>query len=144
MSYICDNIKYKKMNFYLKKYFALILCLIFFSCQKLDNAPTTNSIDGLQARLSYTKQGFSEVEVKPIVKELCFFSEWNKELMTPVSGLFEYYDVNGNIVASIDFGDGKCDEWATKTWDVNVFPNNPEGTSDFSVFNFSKKKLTVK
>ena len=60
--------------------------------------------------------------------------------MTPVSGLFEYYDIDGNWVASIDFGDGTCDQWATKTWDVNVFPDYPSGTNDFSVFNYKNKK----
>ena len=48
-----------------------------------------------------------------------------KKLKLPVSGLFEYYDVDENWVASINFGDGECDEWATKTWDVNLFPNYP-------------------
>jgi len=53
-----------------------------------------------------------------------------------VSGLFEYTDQNGTWVASIDFGDGTCDEWVTKTWDVNIFPDNPEGSEDLSVFKY--------
>ena len=60
--------------------------------------------------------------------------------MTPVSGLFMYYDSNDNWVASIDFGDGTCDEWATKSWDVNIFPDYPSGSEDFSVFDYKSKK----
>ena len=32
-----------------------------------------------------------------------------------VEGTIEYYE-KGKCVATIDFGDGTCDEWATKTW----------------------------
>ena len=66
--------------------------------------------------------------------------KWDKEIETPVSGLFEYYDGDGNWVASIDFGDGTCDEWATKTWDVNLFPDYPSGSENFSVFDYYKDK----
>ena len=115
---------------------------LFVSCDKndnYDNLPIVSN-DGVQARMSYTKAGYTEIEVNPIVKENCYFSDWDKDIMTPVSGLFEYYDIDGNWVASIDFGDGTCDQWATKTWDVNVFADYPSGTNDFSVFNYKKKK----
>jgi hypothetical protein len=94
----------------------------------------------VQARLAYTDKGYTEVEVNPIVKITCYFSNWDKDVMTPVSGLFNYYDTDDNWVASIDFGDGTCDEWATKTWDVDVFPDYPSGTNDFSVFDYKDKK----
>ena len=48
--------------------------------------------------------------------------------------------MNNNWVASIDFGNGNCDQWAIKTWNVNVFPENSEGESQFSVFKFNKNK----
>ena len=38
-------------------------------------------------------KGYNEVEVEPVIKSLCYFEEWNKEIETPVSGLFEYYDL---------------------------------------------------
>ena len=41
---------------------------------------------------------------------------------------------------TIDFGDGTCDEWATKSWDVNIFPDYPSGSEDFSVFDYKSKK----
>ena len=78
--------------------------------------------------------------INPIIKINCYFSVWNKDVMTPVSGLFEYYDADGNWVASIDFGNGTCDEWATKSWDVDIFPDHPSGTNDFSVFDYKDKK----
>ena len=124
----------------------LFFSFIFISCDKDDyadnyyvNVPIVSN-DGTQARMSYTKEGYTEIEVNPIVKVSCFFADWDKEIMTPVSGLFEYYDIDGNWVASINFGDGTCDQLATKTWDVNVFPDYPSGTNDFSVFNYKKKK----
>jgi len=119
--------------------FLLIGSVFFFvSCEK-DVVETITSIDGVQARLAYTEKGYTEIEVNPIVKINCYFSDWDKDVMTPVSGLFEYYDADGNWVASIDFGDGTCDEWATKTWDVDIFPDYPSGTIDFSVFYYKKK-----
>ena len=118
----------------------LVCSLFFISCEKEDDHTHIVSNDGTQARMFYTKEGYTEVEVNPIVKVSCFFADWDKEIMTPVSGLFEYYDIDGNWVASINFGDGTCDQWATKTWDVNVFPDYPSGTNDFSVFNYKKKK----
>ena len=127
--------------------FLLIISMFFFvSCEKddyadndYDNVPIVSN-DGAQARMAYTKAGYTEIEVNPIVKVNCYFTDWDKDIMTPVSGLFEYYDIDGNWVASINFGDGTCDEWATKTWNTNVFPDYPSGSENFSVFNYKDKK----
>jgi hypothetical protein len=120
--------------------FSLVGSFFLFSCEKEVTTETITSNDGVQARLAYTDKGYTETEVNPIVKISCYFSDWDKEVMTPVSGLFEYYDADGNWVASINFGDGSCDEWATKTWDVDVFPDYPSGKKDFSVFDYKDKK----
>tara|TARA_Y100000385_G_scaffold242134_1_gene258941 strand:+ start:85 stop:477 length:393 start_codon:yes stop_codon:yes gene_type:complete len=129
--------------FKLNRMFVLFLLIgsvfFFVSCEK-DVTETINSNDGLQARLAYTEKGYSEIEVNPIVKINCYFQDWDKYVMTPVSGLFEYYDFDGSWVASIDFGDGTCDEWATKTWNIDFFPDYPSGTNDFSVFEYKEKK----
>ena len=113
--------------------------LFFASCEKDDHDhDNIISNDGIEARLSYTEKGYLETEVEPIVKSLCYFEKWNKEVEVPVLGLFEYHDNDGNWVASINFGDGNCDEWATKTWDVNLFPEHPNGSEDFSVLKSKK------
>ena len=124
-----------------------LLGLIFFvSCDKKmeyplkDYAKTDDTFtvdtDGVQMRMAMQEDGYIETEVNPIEKIECYFEQWDKTIMTPVSGLFEYTDQNGTWVASIDFGDGTCDEWVTKTWDVNIFPDHPEGSEDFSVFKY--------
>ena len=115
------------------------LVLILTSCEKEGNSDIVSN-DAQYARKAYTDQGYTEVEVSPIVKTSCYFAQWDKTIMTPVSGLFMYYDSNDNWVASIDFGDGTCDEWATKTWDVNMFPDFPSGSEDFSVFDIKGEK----
>ena len=115
------------------------LALILTSCEKEGKADLVSN-DAQYARQAYTDKGYTEVEVTPIVKTSCYFAQWDKTIMTPVSGLFEYYDSNNNWVASIDFGDGTCDEWATKSWNVNMFPNYPSGSEDFSVFDYLGKK----
>ena len=121
--------------------FVLITSVFFFiSCEKEAVINNITSNDGVQARLAYTDKGYTEVEVSPIVKITCYFSNWDKDVMTPVSGLFDYYDTDDNWVASIDFGDGTCDEWATKTWNVDIFLDYPSGTNDFSVFDYKDKK----
>ena len=128
-----------KLNRWVVSFLLIGSVFFFVSCEK-DVVETITSNDGVQARLAYTEKGYTEIEVNPIVKITCYFSDWDKDVMTPVSGLFDYYDTDDNWVASIDFGDGTCDEWATKTWDVDVFPDYPSGTNDFSVFYYKKKK----
>ena len=116
------------------------LLFIFSSCEKEEVAFNIVSNDAQYMRKAYTEKGYTEVEVSPIVKTSCYFAQWDKTIMTPVSGLFEYYDSDNYWVASIDFGDGTCDEWATKTWDVNMFPDYPSGSEDFFVFDINGKK----
>lgn len=116
------------------------IALFIGSCEKESLTDTVVSNDGMQARMAYTEKGFAEIEVTPVTKTNCYFSKWDKKIMTPISGRFEYYDTNGQWVASIDFGEGECDEWATKTWDTDVFPNYPSGEDKFSVFDYKKKK----
>lgn len=128
-----------KLNRWVVSFLLIGSVFFFLSCEK-DVVETITSNDGVQARLAYTEKGYTEIEVNPIVKITCYFSDWDKDVMTPVSGLFDYYDTDDNWVASIDFGDGTCDEWATKTWDVDVFPDYPSGTNDFSVFDYKDKK----
>jgi len=128
-----------KLNRWVVSFLLIGSVFFFLSCEK-DVVETITSNDGVQARLAYTEKGYTEIEVNPIVKITCYFSNWDKDVMTPVSGLFDYYDTDDNWVASIDFGDGTCDEWATKTWDVDVFPDYPSGTNDFSVFDYKDKK----
>jgi len=89
---------------------------------------------GTAARIGLVEDGYTEIEVNPIEKIDCYFEEWDKTIITPVSGLFEYYDQNNNWVASIDFGDGTCDQWVTKTWDANIFSDFPTGIEEFSLF----------
>ena len=127
-----------KLNRWFVSFLLIGTVFFFVSCEK-DIVETITSNDGVQARLAYTEKGYTEIEVNPIVKITCYFSNWDKDVMTPVSGLFDYYDTDDNWVASIDFGDGTCDEWATKTWDVDVFPDYPSGTNDFSVFDYKNK-----
>ena len=129
-----------KLNSWFVSFLLIGSVFFFVSCEKEVVIETITSNDGVQARLAYTEKGYSEIEVNPIVKISCYFQDWDKDVMTPVSGLFEYYDSDGNWVASIDFGDGTCDEWATKTWNVDVFPDYPSGTNDFSVFDYKEKK----
>ena len=129
-----------KLNRWFGSFLLIGSVLFFISCEKEAVIDNITSSDGVQARLAYTDKGYTEVEVNPIVKITCYFSNWDKDVMTPVSGLFDYYDTDGNWVASIDFGDGTCDEWATKTWNVDIFPDYPSGTNDFSVFDYKDKK----
>ena len=129
-----------KLSKLVVSFFLIGSVFFIFSCEKVDTVDTITSNDGVQARLAYTEKGYTEIEVNPIVKTSCYFAQWDKTIMTPVSGLFEYYDENNNWVASIDFGDGTCDEWVTKSWDVNIFPDYPSGSEDFSVFDYKSKK----
>jgi hypothetical protein len=127
----------------MSKYVLSILCvgLLFTACEKTDIQDVEIvSNDALELRSELQEDGYIETISDSIVKEECYFEEWDKTVLTPVSGLIEFHDENDNWVASIDFGGGECDEWATKTWDTSVFTEDTSGTSTFSVFEFKSKK----
>jgi hypothetical protein len=127
----------------MSKYVLSILCvgLLFTACEKTDIQDVEIvSNDALELRSELQEDGYIETISDSIVKEECYFEEWDKTVLTPVSGLIEFHDENDNWVASIDFGDGECDEWATKTWDTSVFTEDTSGTSTFSFFEFKSKK----
>ena len=136
-----------KRIFYL---LTLLICVfIFTSCEKDDDHDHDSNSDSEKVccsegvccsddaagmRLAMQEDGYVELEVNPMEKIDCYFEDWDKTIMTPVSGTFEYYNQNDEWVATIDYGDGNCDKWAIKTWDVGLFPDNPEGSLEFSLF----------
>jgi len=127
----------------MSKYVLSILCvgLLFTACEKTDIIGVEIvSNDAFELRSELQEDGYIETISDSIVKEECYFEEWDKTVLTPVSGLIDFHDENDNWIASIDFGDGECDEWATKTWDISVFTEDTSGTSTFSVFEFKSKK----
>ena len=134
----------KKISYFFTA-FLVSLTLLFTACEKEDShddcthknctmSCCVDSNDPMQMRMALQEDGYTEVEINPMEKIECYFEQWDKTIMTPVSGLFEYYDQDDNWVASINYGDGTCDQWATKTWDIDIFPNYPEGTLEFSLF----------
>lgn len=119
----------------------LFSSLLLISCEKDSDHDhkddeTCCTDNTARMRADITKDGYQEVEINAVEKVDCYFEQWDKTVLTPVSGLFEYYDSDNNWIASIDLGDGTCDQWATKTWSVDIFPDQPSGTEDFSVFKF--------
>ena len=128
----------------MKKIFYLILTfviLLTFACEKSEDIGTEIiSNDALELRSELQDEGYIETIVDSINKQECYFEEWKKTVLTPVSGLIEFYDIDSNWVATIDFGSGVCDQWAKKIWDVTVFPDSPQGEKKFSVFSFNKKE----
>ena len=127
----------------MSKYVLSILCvgLLFTACEKTNITDVEIvSTDALELRSELQEDGYIETISDSIVKEECYFEEWDKTILTPVSGLIEFHDENDNWIASVDFGDGECDEWATKTWDISVFSKDASGTSTFSVFEYKSKK----
>lgn len=86
-----------------------ILAIIDFGDGTCDNI-ATKTVDGetLEFALDKKTDKYKKVVVEPIVKiEGCEYI---------VSGIVKYYE-GDQWVATVDFGNGTCDEWATKTWD---------------------------
>ena len=76
------------MNKVFPLFFIFISILFFASCEKHEDHDHDHDIvsnDGVEARLSYVNEGYNEVEVEPIVKSLCYFEEWNKEIETSLN-----------------------------------------------------------
>lgn len=72
----------------------------------------TKTIDGKSFEFKLSKKGkkdrYDKVIIEPIVKlEDCDYI---------VQGIVELWKAD-KLVVTIDFGDGTCDKWATKTWD---------------------------
>lgn len=88
------------------------------------NKGGTQSKKTLKGKSGKTK--YTKVIISPIVKVTgCKYI---------VQGMVEYYDDKNNLLATIDFGNGTCDEWAVKT-----FPNNSKPDYTFSQDDWGKK-----
>lgn len=90
-----------------------LIAVIDFGDGECDDI-ATKTVDGNTTEFSLKKlwkkgkYQYEKVIVEPIVKiEGCDYI---------VSGIVEFYKED-LWVATIDFGDGTCDKWATKTWD---------------------------
>lgn len=89
----------------------LLIAIVDFGDGTCDNI-ATKTIDGESVEFILKKKHkmgkYKKVIVEPLVKlDDCAFV---------VSGIIKFYE-GEKWVATIDFGDGECDEWATKIWD---------------------------
>jgi len=98
-----------------------VIAIIDFGDGTCDDI-ATKTVDGVTTEFVLKKGGdkenFYKVIAEPIVKmEGCDYI---------VSGVIEFYSKKDDLwLATIDFGDGECDEWAIKTWD--------DGSKQFSM-----------
>ncbi len=72
----------------------------------------TKIIDGSSTEIDLTHKGKKSDYVKVIIKPLVKITGCDYI----VSGIIKYKK-DGLVIATVDYGDGTCDEWATKTWD---------------------------
>jgi hypothetical protein len=92
----------------------VLIAVVDFGNGNCDNI-ATKTIDGVTSEFTLDKNDgkgkddYTKIITKPLVKiDGCDYI---------VEGTIEYYKKNGPWVATVDYGDGTCDEWATKTWD---------------------------
>ena len=88
-----------------------VIAVVDFGDGTCDNL-ATKTVDGVTYEFKLDGKGkdnkYTKVITEPIVKlDNCEYI---------VAGVVEFYE-GDKWVATIDFGDGTCDEWATKTWD---------------------------
>ncbi len=88
-----------------------VIATVDFGDGTCDNL-ATKTIDGKTYEFKLDSKGkddkYKKVIVEPIVKlENCEYI---------VAGIVKFYE-GDKWIATLDFGDGTCDEWATKTWD---------------------------
>lgn len=80
----------------------------------------------LKKKKTFSK--YKKVIVKPLVK--------TNDCKYIVEGIIKYYDSKtGSYLATIDYGSGTCDEWATKTWAAGSEGGKswPAGSDTFSL-----------
>jgi hypothetical protein len=91
--------------------------------------------DGISTEFDLKKKkqdsDYKKIIVKPLVKtDDCDYI---------VEGIIKYYNFEtGEYIATIDYGNGSCDEWATKTW--AAYKGVPAGSKIFSLNDWKKKK----
>lgn len=88
-----------------------VIAVVDYGDGTCDNL-ATKTVDGKTYEFELDSKGsddkYNKVITEPIIKlDDCIYI---------VAGIIELYE-GDKWVASIDFGDGICDEWATKTWD---------------------------
>ena len=88
-----------------------LLAIIDYGNGNCDNH-ATKTIDGITSEFNLDKTDdkpdYKKVIIEPLIKiEGCNYI---------VAGVIEFY-YQDKWIATLDFGDGTCDEWATKKWD---------------------------
>ncbi len=110
----------------MKKVFGILVALSFVmtftftSCDKEEEAVTTEStltesdlsLKSLEPEVQVIGTGDKGDYEKVIIEEIVRGESCKKQ---PVSGIIEYY-YQGEMVFSVDFGDGECDGVATVSW----------------------------
>lgn len=93
--------------------------------------------DGVSSEfeLKKKKEGskYKKVIVKPLVK--------TDDCNYIVEGTIKYYEIaTGAWAATIDYGNGTCDEWATKTWPAGSYGDKSwnAGSKTFSLDDWKK------
>lgn len=88
-----------------------VVAIVDFGNGDCDNI-ATKTVDGETHEFELNKKDkiwkYDKIIVEPLVKK--------EDCLYIVSGIVQF--IKGDVwIATIDFGDGECDEWATKTWD---------------------------
>lgn len=88
-----------------------VIAIIDFGDGRCDNLATKtvgDQTEVFELDASAQDEKYRKIIVEPIVKlDDCEYI---------VAGIIDFYE-GDKWVATMDFGDGTCDEWATKTWD---------------------------
>ena len=89
-----------------------------FSATKVENGQSST----IELKKDKKESKYKKVIVKPLVK--------TDDCKYIVEGIIKYY-LKDKWVATVDYGDGTCDEWAKKSY--------PGGSEDFSMNDWDKK-----
>jgi hypothetical protein len=112
-----------------------IVSVVDFGNSNDETAQLTVGGSNSEFKLKKNKEGskYKKVIVKPLVK--------TDDCNYIVEGIIKYYEIStGEWAATIDYGDGTCDEWATKTWPAGSYgdKNWPAGSKTFSLNDWKK------
>jgi antitoxin component YwqK of YwqJK toxin-antitoxin module len=104
------------------KKFAILALFLGFFVTSCDISDILSDLDRDRDKKEREDKDYERKPHKEVIEELV----WTDDCDCPVSGVVEHYDAEGNLLYTIDYGNGECDNLAFK-----IFPDGTTAEFEF-------------